>query len=123
MSLSRYAAKCRNHQEGTSIGFSLMSAPSRPYPSFMLIGKVIGDVVATQKHSSHEGLKILYVQLLNLDGSARGNPILAMDAADAGVGDQVLVTQEGWSAMTSIGRPFSPIDMSVIGVIDHVELE
>jgi ethanolamine utilization protein EutN len=88
----------------------------------MLIGRVIGDVVATRKHPSHEGQKILYVQILNLDGSERGNPILALDAADAGIGDQVLVTQEGWSAMSSVGKPFSPIDMSVIGVIDRVDL-
>jgi ethanolamine utilization protein EutN len=88
----------------------------------MLIGKVIGDVVATRKHPSHEGQKILYVQILTLDGSERGNPILAVDSVDAGVGDRVLVTQEGWSAMTSVGRPFSPIDMAVIGVIDQIEL-
>jgi len=86
----------------------------------MLIGRVIGDVVATRKHTSHDGQKILYVQILNLDGSERGNPILAVDAVDAGVGDQVLVTQEGWSAMTSVGKPFSPIDMSVIGVVDQI---
>jgi ethanolamine utilization protein EutN len=88
----------------------------------MLIGRVIGDVVATRKHPSHDGQKILYVQILNLDGSERGNPILAVDAVDAGVGDQVLVTQEGWSAMTSVGKPFSPIDMSVIGVVDQIEV-
>ena len=88
----------------------------------MLIGKVIGDIVATRKHPSHEGQKMLYVQILNLDGSERGNPVLAVDAVDAGVGDQVLVTQEGWSAMTSVGRPMSPIDMAVVGVIDHIEL-
>ncbi len=88
----------------------------------MLIGKVIGEVVATRKHLSHEGQKILYVQILNLDGSDRGNPVLALDAVDAGVGDQILLTQEGWSAMTSVSRPFSPIDMAIIGVIDHVEL-
>ncbi|MBM3803472.1 MAG: hypothetical protein FJW26_14320 [Acidimicrobiia bacterium] len=88
----------------------------------MLIGRVIGDVVATRKHSSHESQKLLVVQPLNLDGSDRGNPVLAVDAVDAGVGDQVLVTQEGWSAMTSVSRPMSPIDMSVIGVIDHIEL-
>ena len=88
----------------------------------MLIGKVIGDIVATRKHPSHEGQKILYVQILNLDGTERGAPILAMDAVDAGVGDQVLVTQEGWSAMTSVGKPFTPIDMAVIGVIDSIEL-
>ena len=88
----------------------------------MLIGKVIGEVVATRKHSSHEGQKILYVQILELDGSERGNPLLALDAVDAGIGDQVLITTDGWAAMTSVGRPLSPIDMAVVGVIDHVEL-
>ena len=88
----------------------------------MLIGKVIGDVVATRKHLSHDNQKILYVQIMNLDGSERRSPILALDAVDAGIGDRVLVTQEGWSAMTSVGKPFSPIDMAVIGVIDSVEL-
>ncbi|MEW5975113.1 MAG: EutN/CcmL family microcompartment protein [Acidobacteriota bacterium] len=86
------------------------------------MGKVIGEVVATRKHNSHEGQKLLYVQILNLDGSERGVPVVAVDSADAGVGDQVLVAQEGWSAMTSVGRPNSPIDMSVIGVIDALEL-
>lgn len=88
----------------------------------MLIGKVIGDVVATRKHASHEGQKILYVQVLNLDGSARGNPVLALDAVDAGVGDRVLLTQDGWAAMSAVGQKLAPIDMAVIGVIDQVEL-
>ena len=88
----------------------------------MLIGKVIGEVVATRKHPSHEGQKILYVQILELDGSERGNPLLALDAVDAGIGDQVLITTDGWAAMTAVGRPLSPIDMAVVGVIDHVEL-
>ena len=89
----------------------------------MLIGKVVGEVVATRKHSSHEGLKILYVQIQELDGKERGNPLLAVDAVDAGVGDQVLISTDGWAAMTSVGRPLSPIDMAVVGVIDHVELD
>jgi len=88
----------------------------------MLIGKVIGEVVATQKHLSHRGQKILYVQILNLDGTERGTPYLMVDAVEAGVGDQVLVTQEGWSAMTSVGQPYSPIDMAVVGIIDQVEM-
>jgi microcompartment protein CcmK/EutM len=41
---------------------------------------------------------------------------------DAGSGDRVLLTTEGYSAMTSVGRPNSPIDMAVIGVIDSVDL-
>jgi len=88
----------------------------------MLIGRVIGEVWATQKHPSHEGQKALVVQPLNLDGSNRGDAVVAFDAADAGVGDRVLLAMEGYSAMTSVGRPSSPIDMAVIGVIDSVDL-
>ncbi|HXZ11531.1 MAG TPA: EutN/CcmL family microcompartment protein [Candidatus Sulfotelmatobacter sp.] len=88
----------------------------------MLIGRVIGDVVATQKAPSHEGRKILVIQPLNLDGSDRGEPVLALDAVDAGVGERVLLASEGYSAMTAVGRPNSPIDMAVIGIIDAVEL-
>jgi ethanolamine utilization protein EutN len=87
----------------------------------MLIGRVIGDVVATQKAKSHEGQKILVVQPLNLDGSDRGEAVLALDAVDAGTGERVLLATEGYSAMTAVGRPNSPIDMAVIGVIDSIE--
>ncbi|MGA8074358.1 MAG: EutN/CcmL family microcompartment protein [Candidatus Acidiferrales bacterium] len=88
----------------------------------MLIGRVIGDVVATQKVASHVGRKILVVQPLNLDGSDRGEPVLALDAVDAGEGDRVLLSTEGYSAMTAVGRPNSPIDSAVVGVIDVIEL-
>lgn len=88
----------------------------------MLIARVVGELVATQKHSSHEGQKILLVQPLRLDGSDRGEAMVAMDAVDAGIGDRVLLVTEGFSAMTAVGRPQSPIDMAVIGVIDQINL-
>jgi ethanolamine utilization protein EutN len=88
----------------------------------MLIARVLGEVVATQKHASHNGRKILMVQPLNLDGSDRADAVLALDAVDAGVGDRVLLVTEGYSAMTSVGRPESPIDMAVVGVIDRIDL-
>ena len=88
----------------------------------MLIARVVGELVATQKHPSHEGRKILLVQPLNLDGSNRGDAVVALDAVDAGVGDKVLLSTEGFSAMTAVGRTQSPIDMAVIGFIDQVEL-
>ncbi len=88
----------------------------------MLIAKVIGEVVATEKHASHRGRKALLVQPLNLDGSDRGDAVVALDSVDAGVGDRVLLIMEGYSAMTAVGRPNSPIDMAVIGIIDEVEL-
>ena len=88
----------------------------------MIIGRVIGDLVATRKHSSHEGRKVLLVQPLTLEGQDRGDPLVALDWVDAGVGDRVLVVSEGWSAMTSVERPNSPIDMAVVAVVDTVDL-
>ena len=88
----------------------------------MLIGRVIGEVVSTQKHPSHRGRKALLVQPLNLDGTNRGDAVIALDSVDAGAGDRVLLATEGFSAMTSVGRPQSPIDMAVIGFVDSIDL-
>ena len=88
----------------------------------MLIGRVTGELIATRKHASHEGRKILLVQPLTLEGSELGDPVAALDWVDAGRGDRVLLTMEGWSAMTSVERPLSPIDMAVIAVVDSVDL-
>lgn len=88
----------------------------------MIIARVVGNAVAPQKQESHEGQKILLVQPLALDGQPAGEPVLALDSVDAGVGDRVLIVQEGWSAMTAVGREKSPIDMAVVGVIDSLEL-
>jgi len=89
----------------------------------VILGRVMGEVVATRKHRSHEYRKILLVQPVNPDESPRGDTILALDAVDAGVGDRVLVVQEGYAAMTAAGRPNSPIDMTIVGVVDAVELD
>src|SRR5438128_5996678 len=89
----------------------------------MLIATVIGEVVTTRKHPSHEGRKALLVQPLNLDGSNRGDAVIALDAVDAGIGDRVLLVTEGYSAMTSVGRPESPIDMAVVGFIDEIRFD
>ena len=88
----------------------------------MLIGRVIGQLVATHKHPSHEGRKVLIVQPLNLDGSDRGDAVLALGAVDAGVGDRILLSTDGWASSSAAGRPQSPIDMAVIGFIDEIEI-
>ena len=89
----------------------------------MIIARVIGSVVASQKQASHEGKKILLLQPLDLDDQPLGDVVVALDAVDAGVGDRVLAVQEGFSAMTSVGHTDSPIDAAVIGVVDFVEIE
>ena len=89
----------------------------------MLIARVIGDATATFKHPSHEGQKLLLVQPVQLDlETPRGDAIIAVDAVDAGPGDLVLLAIEGYCAMTAVGRPDSPIDAAVLGVIDRVDL-
>jgi len=87
----------------------------------VIIARVVGNVVASQKQQSHEGKKILLVQPLDLDDHPSGDAFIAFDAVDAGIGDRVLAVQEGFSAMTSVGHLESPIDAAVIGIIDLVE--
>jgi ethanolamine utilization protein EutN len=88
----------------------------------VIIARVVGTVVATQKQETHEGKKILLLQPLDLEDQPMGDVVVALDAVDAGVGDRVLAVQEGFSAMTSVGHTESPIDAAVIGIIDMVEL-
>lgn len=89
----------------------------------MILARVIGNVVATQKNERYSGARIMVVQPINLDGSDRGDPILALDAVDAGEGDTVLIVQEGWSASTAAtGKPEAAIDSTIVGVVDTIEL-
>ena len=96
------------------------SASGKCYP--MILARIIGQVIATQKEPSHEGQKILLVQPLTINEEPFGDPFVALDAVDAGVGDRVLAVQEGFSAMTAVGHTEAPIDAAVIGVVDRVEL-
>jgi len=88
----------------------------------MQIGRVIGDLSATQKHASHEGRTILLVQPIDVDDSDRGNPVVALDSVQAGVGDRVLLVQDGYAASTALGLKLSPVDAAVVGIIDRVDL-
>ena len=64
----------------------------------MIIAKVIGNVVSTIKEKGYESKKIMIVQPVNPDGISKGKSFLAIDAVQAGVGDTVLVLEEGNSA-------------------------
>jgi ethanolamine utilization protein EutN len=89
----------------------------------MIIARVVGTVVATQKDVSHEGQKILLVQPLDIEGAESGPTLLVLDGVDAGVGDRVLIVQEGWSAAATVDRERAPIDAAVVGVVDEVSLQ
>ena len=88
----------------------------------MILARVVGNVVSTQKDPRYEGGRIMVVQPVNPDGSNAGDELLALDAVDSGVGDMVVVVREGWSASTtSTGSPGAAIDSAIIGVVDTVE--
>lgn len=89
----------------------------------MILGRVIDPVIATQKHASFDGTKLLLVQPLNLSLQPEGEPLLAIDAVDAGIGDTVLVVQDGWAACHLLGQKESPVDAGIIGIVDSVELD
>ncbi len=88
----------------------------------MIIGKVVGNVVSTIKHPAYAGRKLLLVRPMHLFGEKPEDDFIAVDAAHAGIGDTVLVCQEGNSTRQVIGVPNSPIRSSIIGIIDSVHL-
>src|SRR5579871_6045660 len=87
------------------------------------IGRVIGNVVATQKHRKFEGAKLMLVQPLNVDDSPRGNAVLAVDGVGAGVHEKVLVVLEGRAAAETLGRKGTPVDAAIVGIIDRVDVD
>ncbi len=88
----------------------------------MLIASVVGNVVATQKNAKLEGAKLLLVQPLDLEGRPRGPTVLAIDGVDAGIGDRVLLIQDGRSAQLVLGRGVAAVDAAIIGVVDALEM-
>jgi ethanolamine utilization protein EutN len=89
----------------------------------MLIARVIGTVVATRKHKKFEGAALLLVQPLNLDDTARGVALLAVDGVGAGVHEKVLVVLEGRAAGEALHKKAAPVDAAIVGIIDHVECD
>ncbi len=89
----------------------------------MQIARVVGTVVATQKHRKFEGAKLLLVQPVNPDDTPRGQALLAVDGVGAGVHERVLIVLEGRAAGEALGRTAAPVDAAVIGIIDQVEID
>ena len=89
----------------------------------MQIARVIGTVVSTQKHPKFEGAKLLLVQPLNVDDTARGAALLAVDGVGAGTGEKVLIVVEGRAAGEALGRKAAPVDAAIVGIVDSVTID
>jgi ethanolamine utilization protein EutN len=89
----------------------------------MQLARVIGTVVATQKHRKFEGAKLLLVQPLNADDTPRGTALLAVDGVGAGVDEKVLIVLEGRAAGEALGKKAAPVDAAIIGIVDAVAID
>jgi ethanolamine utilization protein EutN len=89
----------------------------------VLLAKVIGTLVSTAKHPKLEGGKLQLVQPLTLDAGPRGDPLLAVDSVGAGVGETVLIVIEGRAAGAALRRRAAPVDVAIVGIVDHVTLD
>lgn len=87
----------------------------------MILARVVGQVVATQKRPQFEGAKLLLVQPETPQGEARGTTLLAIDGVGAGVDERVLVVLEGRAAQDVLGRKLSPVDAAIVGIVDQLE--
>jgi ethanolamine utilization protein EutN len=89
----------------------------------MILAKVLGNVVATQKNARYDDARIMLCEHITLEGEPTGHTVIALDSVDAGVGDTVLIVQEGWGASTSAtGKPGAAIDSAIVGVVDYIDL-
>jgi len=87
----------------------------------MILAKVIGNIVSTINVPDYESKKILIVQPIDPSGNPKGSSFLAVDAVQAGVGDTVLIMEEGGSARSIINEPDSMTVKAVTaGIIDEI---
>jgi len=87
----------------------------------MILGKVIGNVVSTIKLPVYQGYKILIVQPVNNKEEPQGESVLALDTVQAGVGDTVLVIDEGNSSRLIMNNSTAPIRTMIVGIVDAIE--
>jgi len=86
----------------------------------MIYGRVMGNVVSTVKHPPYLGHTVLIVQPLDAPGADEGDSFLAVDRAQAGPGDRVLVLSEGNGIRQLIGIKELPIRRLIVGIVDEV---
>ena len=88
----------------------------------MKICRVLGTVVATAKHPTHLGHKVLVVQPLDEKGERAGASFLAIDVVQAGKGDLVLVNSEGNGTRQILKQQILPIRSLIVGIVDQIDV-
>jgi ethanolamine utilization protein EutN len=89
----------------------------------MILARVAGEVVATQKRPQFVGAKLLILQPETPSGEKTGSSLLAVDSVGAGRGELVIAVLEGRAAGEALGRRLAPVDAAVVGIVDRLDLE
>jgi microcompartment protein CcmK/EutM len=88
----------------------------------MILGRVVGTVVATRKDERLMGAKLLLVRSIDPRGKDEAAHMVAVDTVDAGLNDRVLIVT-GSSARMAAGLKDTPVDAAIVGVVDTVEVK
>ncbi|HPS78403.1 MAG TPA: EutN/CcmL family microcompartment protein [Thermoanaerobaculaceae bacterium] len=88
----------------------------------MIIGRVAGTLTSTINHPFYDGRKLLLVERLTPVGGLSGDYLIAIDAVGAGVGEQVLVLDEGTGARQVVGSATAPLRSIIVGIVDAVTM-
>lgn len=89
----------------------------------MVLGKVVGTVVATISHAHLKNRRLLVVQPLDLEGGESGGDFIALDNSHAGIGDTVLVNREGNGARQVLEIKDGCVTSVIVGIVDSVSIE
>jgi ethanolamine utilization protein EutN len=86
------------------------------------MARVVGDVVSTHRHENLGQKKLQLVRRLGLDGAEEGSEIIALDVIGVGVGERVLVVQEGGAARALFKDKKIPVQAVIVGVVDQFDV-
>ena len=87
----------------------------------MVLGRIIGTLVASRKEPTLEGLKLLVVRACDVDGNATGGIAVAVDAVGAGIGEVVLYAAGSSARQTQVTQN-RPVDATIMAIVDEITI-
>lgn len=89
----------------------------------MILGRVIGEIHGSIKHSFYQGKKLLVIEKTSPAGASTGDYLIAVDSVGAGADERVLVLDEGTGARQVLDSKDGPVRSVVVGIIDDIVIE
>jgi len=88
----------------------------------MITGLVIGNIYSTINHPFYDGKKLMMVEKSNAQGKPSGDYLIAVDSVGAGIGEMVLVLDEGTGARQVLNSSDGPVRSVIVGIVDHIAI-